>query len=118
MAITIKLADSVFLTGGIFYGVDTNRAVLFVGTNRDGFYAGKLGTGTASNLSYRGGQNVLLISWVGTSISDITLETYMKNTDHRTAYGAPIIDYVERGIIEVYQNTTLLTPAALNVFTA
>jgi len=116
--ITIKLADSVFNLGGAFYKVPTNRAVLFVGTNRDGFYAGKLHTRTAANLDYRGGQNVLLIDWSGTTISDLTLETYIKNTDHRTAYGAPIIDWVERGVVEVWQDGVLLTATQLNAFTA
>lgn len=118
MAITIKLTDACFAPGGIFHGVPTNRAVLFVGSNRDGCYAGKLNTGTAANLSYRGGQTVLLIDWVGTDISAYTLEYYMKNQDGKTSFGAPLLDYVERGYVEVFEDGAAITAADLFNYTA
>ena len=81
-------------------------------------FMGQVSTGTAANLSYRGGQNVLMISTVGTDIGDIMLETLINNEIYRAAYGAQLIDMVERGYVEVRQDGSLISATALRTYTA
>jgi hypothetical protein len=119
--IQIKLSPSLFASpDGLFFkqGVPPNRAVLHVGSGRNDLPLGKLATGTAANLSYRGGQNVLLISTGGTQIEDIMLETIINNENYRAAYGVQLIDFVERGLVEVYEDNVLVTATALRTYMA
>lgn len=115
----IGKSDPALYKNGIFAGIPRNRSVLKIGTGRSDFYIGKLGpTYDASHLSYRGGQTNMMIDSVGTEVSDRIFDIIMNNTDLRTSYGQEILDFVEKGIIEVYQTGTLLTAAQIDVFTA
>lgn len=118
MTISIKLDSSVFSTGGLFEGVQPNRAVLSIGGVRDDVYLGKINTGNAGNLSYRGGQTSLLIDTRGTDISDLMLEYMMSNNLNLSVYGVQLIDMMERSLIGVFQGGVALTTAQVKVFTA
>jgi hypothetical protein len=119
--INIKLTDALFTSpDGLFYkeGIARDRAVLHLGSGRNDLPLGKRYTGTAASLSYRGGQNVLMIDARGTEMEDIMLETIVSNELYRAAYGVQLIDYVERGYIEVRQNGVLISATALRTYTA
>ena len=83
MTISIQLDPSVFTTGGLFEGTQPNRAVLMIGVGRDDVYIGKINTGTAANLSYRGGQTNLQIGTTGAEISDLMLEYMMTTSENQ-----------------------------------
>ena len=119
--INIKLKDTVFQApNGLFYkeGIPAKKAVLHIGTGRNDLPLGKVDMGDASNLSYRGGQTVLLIDSRGTDIDDLVLETIIHNQDYRAAYGVQLLSYVERDYIEICQDGTPLTLAQLKVYMA
>jgi len=118
MTISIKLDPTIFSSGGLFEGTQPNRAVLAIGGVRDDVYLGKINTGTAANLSYRGGQTSLMIDTRGTDISDLMLEYMMSNNLNLSVYGIQLIDMMERFLIEVFQDGVALTPAQVKIFTA
>ena len=118
MTINIKLDPTVFDPGGCFEGIPPNRAVLSMGVGRDDVHIGKLNTGTANNLSYRGGQTNFMIDCRGTEISDIMLEYIVSNDTYQVAYAAHLIDLMERSLVIVYQDGTPLTPVQVKAFTA
>lgn len=124
MTVNVKLngdpvaKTGVFAAGGLFAGVPASRAVLTLGSGRDDRYLGKINMNPASSLSYRGGQTSLMVDSRGTEFSDYTFESIMQESLYRATYGVQILDFVERGLIEVYQDQLLLTPAQIATFTA
>jgi len=119
MTISIQLDPAVFNAGNIFEGIPRNRAVLSLGGVRDDVYLGKINTGTAANLSYRGGQTSLMIDTKGTDISDLMLENMMKGGSlNLTVYGVQLLDFMERALVKVFQDGAELTPTQVKMFTA
>jgi len=117
--ISVRLDPAVFTAGGVFENVLRSRAVLNIGSGRDEQYAGKISP-AYSNLhpSWRGCQWILLIDAVGSQISDVTFEAYMKDTEMRRAYGDQVLDFAARNLIIVEQNGVPLTIAQMRVFVA
>ena len=116
--INIQLTPQMFQPNGLFYGMDKSRAVLVIGAARNDLVVGKRNTGDIGSMSYRGFQLGLFVDARGTEIEDIMLETIIKNEDYRATYGAQLIDFVERGYIQVFQDGVLLTAVALRTYTA
>jgi hypothetical protein len=107
-----------FLPGGLFYGTDKSRANLVLGAARNDLVVGKRNTGDIGALNYKGFQLGIYVDARGTEIEDIMLETLIKNEDYRATYGAQLIDFVERGYIQVFQDGVLLSAVALRTYTA
>lgn len=118
MTVSIKLHPDVFISGGLFYGIPRNRAVLHMGVGRDDTHIGKINQSTAANLSYRGGQTNFQIDCRGTEMSDQMFQFMSENEGYQIAYVAHIIDFMERGLIEVYQDGSLLSVTQVRTFTA
>ena len=118
MTISIKLNETIFDPGGLFYGTPKNRAVLALGVGRNDFFAGKINTGTAASLSYRGSQTNFQIGTRGTELTDNMFEYIMQNEDYVVTFGAHILDMLERELIEVFQDGAPLAIAAVKAFTA
>ena len=118
MTISIKLNPTIFDPGGLFEGTPRNRAVLHLGVGRDDTHIGKVNQGDASHLSYRGGQTNFQIDCRGTEISDQMFQYFAENQGYQVSYMAHIIDYMERGLIQVYQDGILLTVTQVRAFIA
>lgn len=117
--ISIRLNPAVFSPGGFFYGVDTSRAVLTIGTGKAENYAGVIKPAfPLGSLSYRGGQFGLFIDSTGTQLSDYSFEVMIKNTVSSLAYGLQIVDFVDRNLIIVEQNGVALTSSQIRAFVA
>lgn len=116
--INVQLTPPMFLSGGLFHGMDKSRAVLVIGAARNDLVIGKRNSGDIGNLNYRGFQNGIFIDARGTEFEDIMLETIIKNEDYRATYGAQLIDFVERGYIQIFQDGALISAVALRTYTA
>ena len=116
--INVQLTPAMFDPGGLFYGVDRSRAVLVIGAARNDLVIGKRNSGDIGAFSYRGFENGIFIDARGTEFEDIMLETIVSNMGYRATYGAQLIDFVERGYVQVYQDGTLITATALRTYTA
>ena len=116
--INVQLTPAMFTPGGLFYGVDRSRAILAIGAARNDLVIGKRNSGDIGAFSYRGFQNGIFIDARGTEFEDIMLETIIKNDDYRATYGAQLIDFVERGYIQVFQDGAIITATALRTYTA
>jgi hypothetical protein len=119
--IKILLDPSVFTFGGIFYGRPLAHAVLNIGSSKpfgEGYVAKNAPIyGTQSQL-WRGGETQLNIDAWGTEIQDLALQDFMQNESLRVQFGMVLIDLVGKGLIQVQQNGTALTPTELSTFTA
>jgi hypothetical protein len=118
MTISIKLNPTIFDPGGLFEGIIRNRAVLHLGVGRDDTHIGKINQGTAANLSYRGGQTNFQIDCRGTELTDQSFEFIAQNQGYQIAYLAHLIDFMERGLVQVFQDGVLLTVTQVRAFTA
>jgi len=118
MTIAIKLNPTIFNAGALFEGITPNRAVLHLGVGRDDTHIGKINQGTAANLSYRGGQTSFQLDYRGTEISDQLFQYMVENQSYQVSYVIQVIDMMERGLVEVYQDSILLTVAQVRAFTA
>ena len=116
--INVQLTPAMFNAGGLFHGMDRSRAILVIGAARNDLVIGKRNTGDFGSFSYRGFQEGIFIDARGTEFEDIMLETIIKNEDYRAAYGAQLIDFVERGYVQVFQDGTLISATALRTYTA
>jgi len=116
--INIKLTPTVFDVGGLFHGIDRSRAVLVIGAARNDLVIGKRNSGPIDSLSYRGFENGIHVDSRGTEFEDIMLETIIKNYGYRASYGAQLIDFVERGYIQVCQDGAIISATALRNYTA
>jgi hypothetical protein len=116
--INVQLTPAMFAPGGLFYGTDRSRAVLVVGAARNDLVVGKRNSGDIGAFDYRGFQNGLYVDARGTEFEDIMLETIMKNEGYRCTYGAQLLDFVERGYVQVYQDGVIITALALRTYTA
>lgn len=113
MTISIKLNETLFDPGGLFYGIPKNRAVLAIGVGRNDIFAGKINTGTAASLSYRGGQTNFQIDTRGTELTDNMFEYIMQNETYVVTFGAHILDMLERELISVFQDGVLLADGSV-----
>lgn len=118
MTVAIRLDPAVFSAGGVFHGIPRSRAVLHMGVGRDDTHIGKINQGTAANLSYRGGQTNFQIDARGTEMSDQMFQFMSENEGYQIAYVAHIIDFMERGLIIVEQDTVALSVTDVRTFTA
>jgi len=120
MTVSIRLNQTVFDPGGIFFGVQRNRSVLCVGSGKPEAYIGKIAqTYDAGHLSWRGSQFTLNIDWVGTNINDINFELLVKDNPRVQAdFLGQIIDFMFRGYIIVERDGTALTPTQVKNFVA
>lgn len=118
MTIAIKLNPTIFDPGGLFEGTPRNRAVLHLGVGRDDVHIGKINQGNASNLSYRGGQTNFQIDCRGTEMSDESFEFIAQNSSYQVSYLGHIIDFMERDLIQVFQDGVQLTISQVKTFTA
>jgi len=116
--INIQLTPAMFLPGGLFYGTDKSRAVMVLGSARNDLVVGKRNTGDLGAPNYRGFQLGIYVDARGTELEDIMLETIIKNEDYRATYGAQLIDFVERGYIQVFQDGVLITAVSLRTYAA
>ena len=116
--INVQLTPTMFVSNGLFYGVDKSRAVLIIGAARNDLVIGKRNSGCIGSLQYRGFQEGIFIDARGTEFDDIMLESIIQNEIYRASYGAQLIDFVERGYIQVAQNGTILTVAQIKAFVA
>lgn len=116
--INVQLTATMFNPGGLFYGVDKSRAILTFGAARNDLVIGKRNSGNIGSFSYRGFQLGFFVDSRGTEIEDIMLETIIKNEDYRATYGAQLIDFVERGYLQVFQDGVPLTATTLRTYTA
>lgn len=116
--INVQLTPSMFDPNGLFYGIDKSRAVLILGAARNDLVIGKRNSGGIGAFSYRGFQEGIFVDARGTEFEDIMLETIIKNEAYRASYGAQLIDFVERGMIQVFQDGVLLSAIALRTYTA
>ena len=116
--INVQLTPSMFASNGLFHGMDKSRAVLVIGAARNDLVVGKRNSGGIGAASYRGFECGLFVDARGTEFEDIMLETIIKNADYRATYGAQLIDFVERGYFQVFQDGVLITAVALRTYTA
>lgn len=116
--INIRLSDSVFNLGGIYYNTPRNRASLILGAGRNDLVVGKRNSYQQSSLDYFGFQTGLYITTRGCEIENNMLECLTQDPLYRSSYGAQLIDYHQRGIIEIAQDGALLTPDQVIHYTA
>jgi hypothetical protein len=116
--INVKLKDTLFNTGHLFYGTERNRAVMVLGAGRNDLVIGKRNSMPLGSLSYNGFQTGIYIDTRGQEFEDIMLETLITNPEYRSSYGAQLIDLAERDYIEVCQDGVVLTPVQLRTYTA
>jgi len=116
--INVQLTPAMFDPNGLFHGIDRSRAILAIGAARNDLVIGKRNSGDIGAFSYRGFQNGIFIDARGTEFENIMLETIIQNEDYRCTYGAQLIDFVERGYIQVSQDGVLITALALRTYTA
>ena len=118
MTISIKLDPTIFDPGGLFEGIPRNRAVLHMGTARNDLYIGKINQGTAANLSYRGGQTNVQIDYRGTDLTDEAFEFFAQKQLYQSSYLSHLVDLMDRGLVQVFQDGIELTIAQVKIFTA
>lgn len=118
MTISIKLDPTIFDPGNLFYGTPINRAVLNMGVGRDDTHIGKINQGSAANLSYRGGQTNFLIDCRGTEVSDQMFQYMVENQGYQVSYITHLIDFMERGLVQVFQDGVQLSVAQVRTFIA
>lgn len=116
--INVQLTPAMFDPGGLFHGVDKSRAILVLGAARNDLVIGKRNSGDIGAFSYRGFQLGMFVDSRGTEFEDIMLETIIKNEDYRATYGAQLIDMVERGYMQVFQDGAPITAVALRTYAA
>ena len=116
--INVQLTSAMFAPGGLFYGTQRSRAVLVIGAARNDLVIGKRNSGAIGSLNYRGFENGIYVDSRGTEFEDIMLETIIQNYGYRASYGAQLIDFVERGYIQICQDGAILSATALRTYTA
>lgn len=116
--INVQLTPAMFDPNGLFYGIDRSRAVLIIGAARNDLVIGKRNAGDFGSDNYRGFTCGIYIDSRGVEFEDIMLETIIKNDDYRATYGAQLLDFVERGYVQVFQDGAIITATALRTYAA
>jgi len=116
--INVQLAPSMFAPGGLFHGERRGSAVLVIGSARNDLVVGKRNTGGIGSVEYHGFECGIYVDSRGIEFEDIMLETIIKNEGYRATYGVQLIDFVERGYVQVYQDGVMISATALRTYTA
>lgn len=117
--ITIRLNESIFESGGLFEGTPRSKAVLHIGTGKQEQYAYTQDAYPTGNLRHKDYANSLIIDSNGLIMTDIMFETIMDMGGRTyTSFGIQILEYQQKGLIEVLQESTLLTTAQIKGYTA
>lgn len=118
--INIKLHPNVFAAGGLFENVPENRAVLMLSTGKPEADTGLVPAQPfgPNNEAYISNSNVFPITTTGVSIYNTTLQLFRQNAVLQSAFGQPILDFVQRGLITVDQDGVVLTYSQILNYTA